>query len=334
MLGRIQGLRQVGAVVACAASVICCSGSSDEGAPPAQAEQAPPQPTPPEESPGTPPASTDATPAPAPAPADPGAGLNFPSDPPPVELPQGWAIDDKNQLVKFPLGAPGLATTTAITGLVEGEKIVGLDIRPADGKIYALGTTSRLYTLDKKTAAATAISKQPFTPALQGQGWGMDFNPVVDKIRVVTEFDQNLRIDPTSGAVVMNTADAMLTFAPGDVNEGQSPAIVGAAYTNSGKPAPMTTTLYGIDATRDLLVKIPTPNDGKVQTIGNLGVIVADDTLGFDIRGTEDTKLEAYLAMRVGDKNNLYRVDLTTAKTTLVAAVGVELPIHGMAIDP
>jgi hypothetical protein len=251
-----------------------------------------------------------------------------------MELPQGWVVDDTNHLVRFPLGAPGLVTTTAITGLVDGEKIVGIDIRPADGKIYALGVTSRIYTLDKKTAAATLISKEPFTPALQGQGWGIDFNPVVDKLRVVTEFDQNLRVDPTTGGVVMNTPDAMLTFMAGDPNEGQSPAIVGAAYTNSVTPAPKSTTLYGIDATRDLLVKIPSPNDGKVQTIGNLGVIVADDTLGFDIRGTEEAKLEAYIAMRVGEKNNLYRVDLGTAKTTLVAPIGVEIPIHGLAVDP
>jgi hypothetical protein len=251
-----------------------------------------------------------------------------------VELPQGWVVDDENHLVKFPLGAPGLVTTTAINGLVDGEKIVGLDIRPADGKIYALGTTSRVYTIDRKTAQATAVSKQPFTPALAGQGWGMDFNPVVDKIRVVTEFDQNLRLDPTSGSVVMSTADGMLTFAAGDPNEGQSPALVGAAYTNSVTPAPTATTLYGIDATRDLLVKLPAPNDGKVMTVGTLDVIIADDTLGFDIRGTEATKLEAYLAMRVGAKNNLYRIDLETAKTTLVAAIGVEVPIHGMTIDP
>lgn len=332
MLGRIQGLA---AVMACAAGVICCSGSDEGPAPPA-AEEATGQPPPREEAQAPAPGQSQTPPAAPAAPEDPGAGLAFPSptDPPAVELPQGYAVDDKSQLVKFPLGAPGLTTTMAIEGLVDGEKIVGLDIRPADKKIYALGTTSRIYTIDKQTAQATLVSQSPFTPALAGQGWGMDFNPVVDKIRVVTEFDQNLRIDPATGQVVMNTADAMLTFAPGDPNAGQSPALVGAAYTNSVSPAPKTTTLYGIDATRDLLVKVANPNDGKVQTIGNLGVIVADDTLGFDIRGTEETTLEAYLAMRVGTKNNLYRVDLATAKLTLVAAVGTELPIHGMAIDP
>lgn len=330
MTGRIQCFL---AVAACAAGVICCGGSNDEVPPPADETSS--QPPARDESATQPSApSADDAPAPSPAPSDPMPGLNFPSDPPAKEPPQGWVVDDENHLVRFPLGAPGMVTTTAITGLAQGEHIVGIDMRPADGKLYALGTTSRIYTLDKKTAAATSISKQPFTPALQGQGWGMDFNPVVDKLRVVTEFDQNLRIDPTTGAVVMNAADAMLAFAPGDPNEGQSPAIVGAAYTNSVAPAPKSTTLYGIDATRDLLVMIPSPNDGKVQTIGDLGVIIADDTLGFDIRGTEETTLEAYIAMRVGDQNNLYRVDLATAKTTLVAPIGVQMPIHGLAVDP
>jgi hypothetical protein len=332
---RIQGLRHVGAVAACAASVICCSGSNAEESPPPQEEQTPTQPPARDESSSQAAASSNAASPPPPAPPSaPEPGLNFPSDPPAVQPPMGWVVDDENQLVKFPLAAPGLVTTMKIAGLADGEKIVGIDIRPADGKIYALGTSSRIYTLDKMTGAATAVSKQPFTPGLAGQGWGMDFNPVVDKIRVVTEFDQNLRLDPTTGAVVMNTADAMLAFAAGDANEGQSPALVGAAYTNSVAPAPKTTTLYGIDATRDLLVKIATPNDGKVTTVGDLGIIVADDTLGFDIRGTEETQLEAYLAVRVGEKNNLYKVDLATAKTTLVAPMGVELAIHGMAIDP
>ena len=332
MLGRIKGLS---AVLACAASVICCTGSNEEAPPPAGGEETATQPPPRDES-ATPASPSQAAPPAPPPPAAPDPGLNFPSpeEQPPVELPQGWVVDDNNNLVKFPLGAPGLVTTKAIKGLADGEKIVGLDIRPADKKIYALGTTSRIYTIDKATAQATAVSKDPFTPALQGQGWGMDFNPVVDKIRVVTEFDQNLRVDPTTGAVVMGTADAMLTFAPGDVNAGQSPALVGAAYTNSVSPAPTKTTLYGIDATRDLLVKLSSPNDGKVTTVGTLDIIAADDTLGFDIRGTETTKLEAYLAVRVGTKNNLYRVDLDTAKTTLVAPIGVEIPIHGMAIDP
>ena len=149
MLGRIKGLS---AVFACAASVICCTGSNEEAPPPVGGEETATQPPPRDES--ATPAPPGQTAPPPPAPAEPDPGLNFPSpeETPPVELPQGWAVDDANNLVKFPLGAPGLVTTMAIKGLVDGERIIGLDIRPADKKIYALGTSSRIYTLDKKTA--------------------------------------------------------------------------------------------------------------------------------------------------------------------------------------
>ena len=40
-----------------------------------------------------------------------------------------------------------------------------------------------------------------FTPALSGTAFGFDFNPTVDRIRVVSDTGQNLRLNPDTGAV-------------------------------------------------------------------------------------------------------------------------------------
>lgn len=109
--------------------------------------------------------------------------------------------------------------------------------------------------------------------------YGFDVNPVADKIRVHSDTDQNLRLDPTTGTAVV---DGTLAFAAGDKNEGQSPNLIATAYTNSVSPAPTATTLYALDSTRNLLTKLATPNDGKVTTVGALGVDPSD-VAGFEL---------------------------------------------------
>ena len=79
-----------------------------------------------------------------------------------------------------------------------------------------------LYVVSPLTGAATAVGG-PFTPALSGTVFGFDFNPTVDRIRVVSDTGQNLRLNPDTGAVA--TAD-------GAINPG-TPRIVGSAYTNN-----------------------------------------------------------------------------------------------------
>src|SRR5690349_6912764 len=78
-------------------------------------------------------------------------------------------------LVSFDSANPGaLLTGTFLTGLQQNETILGIDFRPATGQLYGLGSTSRLYTLNPNTGAATAVGAQ-FTPALSGFSFGFDF---------------------------------------------------------------------------------------------------------------------------------------------------------------
>ena len=122
------------------------------------------------------------------------AGFNYD----PVRI---YGITTTNQLVRFAGNTPGtVLSTIAITGLQGGESILAIDVRPATQALYALGSTSRLYVINPSTGAATQVgSAGAFT--LSGTSFGMDFNPVVDRIRVVSDTEQNLRLNPNDGTL-------------------------------------------------------------------------------------------------------------------------------------
>ena len=98
------------------------------------------------------------------------------------------------------------------------------------------------------TGAATALGTAPFSPALSGSAFGFDFNPTVDRIRIVSDTGQNLRAHPDTGAVV--AVDGSLRYAITDVAAGHDPDVVGAAYTNPDIDPATGTTLFDLDASR------------------------------------------------------------------------------------
>src|SRR5262245_36877990 len=145
-----------------------------------------------------------------------------------------FAVTDRNTLLNFNPGQPSMINSTRfITGLSQGESVVGIDFRPANGQLYALTTANRLYTINPSNGAATPVGTA-FAPALNGQSFGFDFNPVPDRIRIVSNAGQNFRLNPNNGAIA-NAAppDMPLAFAPGDTNVAQTPNVVGSAYTNN-----------------------------------------------------------------------------------------------------
>jgi hypothetical protein len=217
----------------------------------------------------------------------------------------------------------------SITGLSAGESILGIDFRPIDSRLYALGSTSRVYTLDTLTGAATPVGAA-FTPTIVGSDFGFDFNPVPDRIRVHGNTGIDLRLNPLTGALA--ATDAPLAYGPTDVNSGQTPSIGGTAYTNSVAGA-TTTVLYAIDANRDVLVTLANPNDGVLSTVGALGVNTTND-IGFDIAGNNGT---AYATLTIGagfSGSTLFVVNLATGALLPVGNVSNALPLRGIAIAP
>jgi hypothetical protein len=237
-----------------------------------------------------------------------------------------YGVTQDNRLVTFQSdNVTNVEPSHAITGLPGGERIVGLDVRPLNGQLYALGATSRLYVLNPRTGAARQVGATPFIPALAGASFGFDFNPTVDRIRVTSDAEQNLRLNPDNGTVA--AVDTNLAYAPGDPGAGTNPSVAGSAYTNSFAGA-TSTTLFDIDNARHALVIQNPPNDGTLTTVGALGT--TNNAVAFDIG---DSNI-AYAVLN-GEQNrqSLYRVDLSNGHATQATNffIGTDQPLIGLA---
>lgn len=218
--------------------------------------------------------------------------------------PVAFAVDESNNLLAFNFMSVGTPVSKPITGLQTGETVVGIDFRPVNGQLYALGSSSRIYVLNTSSGAATAVGTLPFTTLLVGTSFGFDFNPTVDRIRCVGNLGLNLRLHPETGLVA--AVDGMLN--PG------TPTITASAYTNNFAGA-TTTVLYNIDSATDKLYKQDPPNNGTQVEVGSLG-INAEAASGFDIGSRSGM---AYAALKVGTSSSIYMINLTTGAATKVA---------------
>jgi hypothetical protein len=237
-----------------------------------------------------------------------------------------YGVTQDNRLVTFQSdNVTNVAPSHAITGLPGGENIVGLDVRPLNGQLYALGKTSRLYVINPRTGAARQVGATPFIPALAGASFGFDFNPTVDRIRVTSDAEQNLRLNPDDGTVT--GVDTNLAYAPGDPGAGTNPNVGGSGYTNSFAGA-TSTTLFDIDNARHALVIQNPPNDGTLTTVGALGT--NNNAVAFDIG-----EGNVGYAVLNGEQNrqNLFRIDLTNGHATQATNffIGSDQPLTGLA---
>ncbi|MGK5079843.1 DUF4394 domain-containing protein [Janthinobacterium sp. HLX7-2] len=251
--------------------------------------------------------------------------------PPPPAVAAGdvFVLTVSNKLLSFDRATPATIRTTAtVTGLQAGENLLGIDFRPADGQLYGVGSTGRIYTLNGSTGAATlkaslaadaADTTAPYT-ALAGTEFGVDFNPVADRLRIVSNTGQSLRINVDTGA----------TTTDGNINGGAAnTAITAAAYSNSFAGT-ASTTLFVIDAANATLYTQNPPNNGTLASAVPLG-LAATGVAGFDIDARSNT---GYAIMTVAGVRNLYTLNLAaaTAPATLVAAIGVTEELRGIAL--
>ena len=259
--------------------------------------------------------------------------ISFPPEtpaPPVVVLDAGDAIvlTASGKLLSFNTATPGIErTNVAISGLQAGETVVGIDYRPADGQLYGVSSTGRIYTLNPNTGAATFKATiaadatdltAPYT-ALSGATFGVDFNPVPDRLRIVSNTGQNLRINVDTGAA---TTD-------GAINGGRTnSALTAAAYTNSFAGTG-STTLFVIDAANSIIYTQNPPNNGTLVSPMSLGV-TASSVGGFDIDARNN---KAYAVLTVGGAPGLYSIDLaaTGGAASFVVPLGSE-ELRGIAL--
>jgi len=235
-----------------------------------------------------------------------------------------FGITSTGRLVTFDRADASLDTAIAVTALQAGETIAGIDVRAGGatpGQLYALGSTGRVYTIDTTTGVATqramlaadaSDTTDAFT-ALSGTEFGVDFNPVSDRLRVVSDTGQNLRVDVDTGATI--------TDAPLGSTASPRAGVNGAAYSNAFSAA-CRTTLYYVDATTDQLLTTTDPNGGAVTVVGALGV---DTTAASDLEivTAADGSNTGSAVLVVAGVPTLYTVNLATGAATSVAAVAL-----------
>ncbi|MFF5638690.1 DUF4394 domain-containing protein [Streptomyces sp. NPDC012825] len=215
-----------------------------------------------------------------------------------------------------------------VAGLKGDGRLVGIDFRVQNGKLYGVGDRGGIYTLDKN---ARAMKVSQLTVALQGRYFGVDFNPAANRLRVISDTGQNLRhnIDDPA-APRTTTVDGTLT------NPTTPPStalgVTGAAYTNNDLDAATATTLFDIDTTNDRVSLQSPANAGTLAPTGNLGVNTGPSA-GFDIyyKPSNGTN-RGFAALSVGGKQRFYQVNVLSGRADLVGSFPADRQVVDIAL--
>lgn len=257
------------------------------------------------------------------------------------------AVTASNQLISFNAGQPQkVLSRKPLTGLAAGETLVGIDYRVARGQLFGLTTAGRLVRLDTTRASVEPVG-QPLDLGLADEVIGFDFNPTVDRIRLVGSKGRNQRLHPDTGAMVDGDAntpgiqpDGALAYVAGDPSAGKPARVVAAGYTYNKQDEKITSN-YAIDAGQGTLVlqgsreggtPAVSPNTGRLTTVGTLGV-PSFTRASFDIA---DVSNAAFLSTDgpSGRESRWYQVDLSSGKATFIGTIRASEPVSGIAIEP
>lgn len=240
-----------------------------------------------------------------------------------------------NRVLIFDAASPQvILKSLPITGLLNAtERILDIDTRTASGGLYGRSNQGRLYLINPISGFSLVIGSGNQVPTNSVQA-GFDFDPLSDQIRVTTNTQQNLTINPNLATLI--NVDTPLAFRSGDVNENAPARVTGLAYSNNFV-FPQTTVLYGIDYSRNVLVTVGagSPADGQLTTVGGLGRDVGA-RIGFDIVTVNNHSTNvAYAAMQRPRQqfSGFYSINLTTGFATLIGNVGNRRLVTDIAVD-
>jgi Domain of unknown function (DUF4394) len=217
----------------------------------------------------------------------------------------------------------------AVVGLSGGDTaLVGIDYRVQNGMLYGVGNAGGIYLLNANNATATLVNR--LSVPLSGAAFGVDFNPVADRLRIVSDTGQNLRHNVNPDGVT--AVDTALNYTAGVAALG----IVGAAYTNNDLDPTTNTTLYDLDATLDQIVVQSPPNNGSLVANGKL-TVDATAVVGFDtysrLRNGVTVDVQSLAAIKTADgATKLYSINVTTGKAIARGAFNAQNAVIDIAI--
>jgi Domain of unknown function (DUF4394) len=231
----------------------------------------------------------------------------------------GVALTANGGFLRFADNQPSAARGLGqVQGLNGDQRLIGIDYRVQDGRLYGVGNAGGIYTIRLRVGDVRATKVSQLTVPLDGSQFGVDFNPAANRLRVISNTGQNLRHnidDPT--APLTTTVDGVLTY-PATPTQ---PAITAtgataAAYTNNDLNPNTATTLFDIDTMLDQVVIQSPANAGLVQPTGKLGMDVGP-VAGFDIAtvtGAAGTTNKAVAVLQSGGRSRLAEIRLLSGE--------------------
>jgi Domain of unknown function (DUF4394) len=231
-------------------------------------------------------------------------------------------LQDGNTIVWIDTDAKKVTGSVKLDG---GASLVGIDVRPADKKLYGVTPDGAIVVVDAKTGKWE--KKSQLSQALPaGATITIEFNPVADRMRILTSTGMSLRVNVDDGKA---TVDGTLKYAEADAMKGKTPMVTAAGYSNSFAGT-KETALYDIDVTAGTLTKQAPPNDGILTTIGKLGVKV-EGPIAFDVWSDGNGTSVGWLLAG----GALHTVDLGTGTAKALGSVaGLPGKVTDIAILP
>jgi hypothetical protein len=236
-----------------------------------------------------------------------------------------YAIDTGNNLINFWSDAPAnILNSYNVTGLQLSEEVRGIDYY--NGMLYGLGSSSRLYTIDPNTGAATQVGAGQFIPLLNGQTFGFDNGP--SGVQVVSGLGsgQSMLVNRITGVA---TLEPSMSYAAGDPFFGVLPRVDALAYDA------VSGTWYASDTLQNTLVLL-NPATGALNTINPLGI----DPSRFN--GMDNSPFSGIMYMGTpaassDPQANLYWINKVTGMASLIGQIGQpgdDYLIRGLTVIP
>ena len=238
----------------------------------------------------------------------------------------GSTSNQVNALVTFDSAAPITTTSSVISITGVSGRLLSIDQRTATGVLYGLSDNGGIYTINTTTGAATLASTLSGASLVSGTQYSIDFNPTVDRLRIINNMNQNLRVNVDTGVAIVD----------GDLTRSGN---VGAGYTNS-VPGTTTTALYDLSIANGMfsLNQQNPANSGTILPIGPTGIASVSSLVGFDVSGSTGTAFVASNGTGGIDGNvfNLATINLVTGNITsnsVVLGNAIGFQVRGLAAN-
>ncbi len=221
------------------------------------------------------------------------------------------ALTDRNELVLFDSASPAATSMVAVQGTAA--RLLGIDLRPADLKLYGLDAAGGIYRIDARTGMTEKVST--LTVALEiADSAVVDFNPQANRLRVIGPSGQSLRVNVDTGETAI---DGRIAYAAGDTNAGKLPLVTAAAYLNSVAGTPQTQ-LFDFDSGHGFYTIQDPPNAGTLNSIAPLGLPAESRIDAADIH--TDKSMTVYTSFAVV-ANRLYSFAVASGRMTEIGVI-------------